>query len=145
MNTFHNIPLYLYKLFQQMIGQGHTYYSLMVLLVLLLFCSSIALLYFIIPIICLLFFPFRKKRIFKTAENPVKEKSVGKKAFSPLFTESNKHRTVVDHSSIICEVDVGAAFLSTFTKPLFVKIKELGGISQLLVSKFDLKILNQQQ
>jgi len=90
------------------------------------------------------FLPFQKKRIFKTAESPVKEKSVGIRRLSPIhFT--NKHRMVIDRSSIICEVDVGAAFLSTFTKPLFVKIKKLGVISQLLVSKLDLKILNQQQ
>ena len=90
------------------------------------------------------FLPFQKKRIFKTAENPVKEKSVEKGVY-PRFTRANKHRTFVDHSSIICEVDVGAGFLSTFTKPIFVKLKELGVISQLLVSKLDLKILNQQQ
>ncbi|MCI3028072.1 hypothetical protein LMF32_02870 [Desemzia sp. C1] len=33
---------------------------------------------------------------------------------------------VVDHSSIIREVDVGAAFLSAFTKPIFVKEEGAG-------------------
>ena len=33
---------------------------------------------------------------------------------------------VVDHSSIIREVDVGAAFLSAFTKAIFVKEEGTG-------------------
>ena len=65
--------------------------------------------------------------------NEIHEYESGKKGVHLRITGANKHRMVVDHSSIIREVDVGAAFFSTFTKPIFVKRKELGVISQLRI------------
>ncbi|WP_373836146.1 hypothetical protein, partial [Jeotgalibaca arthritidis] len=53
-----------------------------------------------------------------------------KKGVQPRITGANKRKMVADHLSMIREVDVGAAFLSTFTLHYSGIGKRLGVFSQ---------------